>query len=242
MKKMKRAAALLLALLMMLSLCACGKSELAGTWEGRMDLTELVLQEVDETVGQMGISLSGGRELPQIKDYVDLLDIKYTIVFNEDGTYSSQVTQEDLDALAETLKAGIDGYLRQLYFVLLCETLYQMGFTQEINSIEELENFLGITMDEALEESLGMSMDDYMDALMEESFSSAISPEDLSGSGNYKAKDGKLYLSDGLEYQVDPAVYDLYQLEGDVMTIEAGTAALEEGMESVYPMVLNRVA
>ena len=243
MKRMKKAAALLLALLMMLSLCACGKSELVGTWEGRLDMTDVVLSEVDSAMGQLGISLSGGRELPLVTDYVGVLDIRYTMVFNEDGTYSTQVTQEDIDAMAETMKTGFGGYLRQLYFVLLCETLYQMGVTQEMNTVEDLENFLGLTMDEAIYEALGMDMEEYIDVLVDESFSASISPEDLSSSGNFKNKDGKLYLSDGLEYQVDPAVYDLYELEGDTLTLNYGSAPEgDEDSELFYPLVLQKVA
>ena len=59
MKVMKKAAALLLVLAMVFSLCACGKSELVGTWEGRVDMTELALSEVDEAMAQLGSSLSG---------------------------------------------------------------------------------------------------------------------------------------------------------------------------------------
>ena len=243
MKGMKKAAALLLVLAMVFSLCACGKSELVGTWEGRVDMTELALSEVDEAMAQLGSSLSGGRELPLVTDYVESLTIRYTMVFNEDGTYSTQVTQEDIDAMAETMKTGFGGYLRQLYFVLLCETLYQMGVTQEMNTVEDLENFLGLTMDEAIYEALGMDMEEYIDVLVDESFSASISPEDLSSSGNFKNKDGKLYLSDGLEYQVDPAYYDLYELEGDTLTLNFGTAPEgDEESELFYPLVLHKVA
>ena len=243
MKGMKKAAALLLVLAMAFSLCACGKSELVGTWQGRVDMTELALSEVDEVMSELGAAFGDDLELPSVMDYVQTLDIRYTMVFNEDGTYSSQVTQEDIDAMAETLKAGFGDYLRQLYLVLLRETMYQMGLTQEINSVEDLENFLGLTMDEAIYEALGMDMEEYIDVLVDESFSASISPEDLSSSGNFKNKDGKLYLSDGLEYQVDPAYYDLYELEGDTLTLNFGTAPEgDEESELFYPLVLHKVA
>lgn len=243
MKVMKKAAALLLVLAMVFSLCACGKSELVGTWQGRVDMTELALSEVDEVMSELGAAFGDDLELPSVMDYVQTLDIRYTMVFNEDGTYSSQVTQEDIDAMMETLKAGFGDYLRQLYFVLLRETMYQMGLTQEINSVEDLENFLGLTMDEAIYEALGMDMEEYIDVLVDESFSASISPEDLSSSGNFKNKDGKLYLSDGTEYAVDPAYYDLYELEGDTLTLNFGIAPEEdEATEMLYPLVLHKVA
>ena len=64
MKKIKRAAALLLVLVLSLSLCACGKSELIGTWEGRLDMTQEMRKSIDEAVGEFDLSLSGGRQMP----------------------------------------------------------------------------------------------------------------------------------------------------------------------------------
>ncbi len=220
MKKIKRAAALLLVLVLSLSLCACGKSELIGTWEGRLDMTQEMRKAIDEAVGEFDLSLSGGRQMPVMSDYVEEMYLSYSMIFKEDGTYTTMVDESEVDQIAEKLKAGFSDYLRQLFFVLLCETLSQMGMTQEVNSIQELEGLLGITMDEAITEALGMSLDDYMDLVVGESFDQAISIEDLNYSGNFKNKDGKLYLSDGLEYQVDPAVYDLYELEGDTLTVD----------------------
>lgn len=241
MKGMKKAAALLLVLAMVFSLCACGKSELVGTWQGQLDMTEQVLQEVDQAMAQLESLISGDRELPQMGDYVDNISLTYTIAFNEDGTYISEVDQAGIDAMAETMKVGFADYLRQLFFVLLCETLEQMGVTQEFNSAEELENFLGITMDEAINESLGMSLEEYLAVLVDESFQESIASDGLSGVGNFKNKDGKLYMSDGLDYQVDPAYYETYELDGDTLTINAGTATAEDD-ESFYPLVLHKVA
>ena len=238
---MKKAAALLLVLAMVFSLCACGKSELVGTWQGRLDMTEQVRQEVDQTMAQMESLVSGDRELPQMSDYLDNIILTYTIAFNEDGTYISEVDQAGIDAMAETMKVGLADYVRQLFFVLLCETLEQMGVTQELNSVEELETFLGISMDEAISESLGMSLDEYMDMMVDEGFQESIASEGLSGVGNFKNKDGKLYMSDGLDYQVDPAYYETYELDGDTLTINVGTATVE-GNESFYPLVLHKVA
>ena len=241
MKVMKKAAALLLVLAMVFSLCACGKSELVGTWQGRLDMTEQVRQEVDQTMAQMESLVSGDRELPQMSDYLDNIILTYTIAFNEDGTYISEVDQAGIDAMAETMKVGLADYVRQLFFVLLCETLEQMGVTQELNSVEELETFLGISMDEAISESLGMTLDEYMDMMVDEGFQESIASEGLSGVGNFKNKDGKLYMSDGLDYQVDPAYYETYELDGDTLTINVGTATVE-GNESFYPLVLHKVA
>ena len=238
---MKKAAALLLVLAMVFSLCACGKSELVGTWQGRLDMTEQVRQEVDQTMAQMESLVSGDRELPQMSDYLDNIILTYTIAFNEDGTYISEVDQAGIDAMAETMKVGLADYVRQLFFVLLCETLEQMGVTQELNSVEELETFLGISMDEAISESLGMTLDEYMDMMVDEGFQESIASEGLSGVGNFKNKDGKLYMSDGLDYQVDPAYYETYELDGDTLTINVGTATVE-GNESFYPLVLHKVA
>lgn len=56
--------------------------------------------------------------------------------------------------------------------------------------------------------------------------------------GNYKAVDDRLYLSEGLDYAVDMAVYDRYRLSGDTLTLlDSSTGDLA----GFYPLELTRV-
>ncbi len=55
--------------------------------------------------------------------------------------------------------------------------------------------------------------------------------------GNYLVRGNKLYMSEGLDYRVDPKVYDLYCLEGDKLTLLENSA----GAAGLYPLTLTRV-
>ncbi len=57
--------------------------------------------------------------------------------------------------------------------------------------------------------------------------------------GNYLVRGNKLYLSEGLDYRIDPDVYDLYRLEGDELTLLENSAA---DMSGFYPLTLTRAA
>ncbi len=57
--------------------------------------------------------------------------------------------------------------------------------------------------------------------------------------GNYLVRGEKLYMSEGLDYRIDPEVYDRYRLEGDELTLLENSAA---DMSGFYPLTLTRVA
>ena len=58
--------------------------------------------------------------------------------------------------------------------------------------------------------------------------------------GKYKAENGKLYVSAGLNYDVDPTMYEIYTLEGNVFTI-SGCVGSEIPEFNPYPMVFEKI-
>ncbi len=56
--------------------------------------------------------------------------------------------------------------------------------------------------------------------------------------GNYLVRGNKLYVSEGVDYRIDPKVYDLYRLEGDELTLLENST----GATGLYPLTLTRVA
>lgn len=214
---MKKRIALLLSFVLILSLalCACGggekKETLVGTWNATIDIAEVYNAE---------IAASGDEAMAEYLS-VDSFAIPLVMTFNEDGTYSLTVDKEGMDAamngLIEDMKVGLEKYFND-YFS-------SMG--------------LEIDVDEALAAS-GMSLD----ALVEEMKAEIMTEDmyaDMESAGQYKAEDGKLYLTEDVEVEPVGGVYNTYTIEGDTLTIEAGTEELEDEMaELLFPLVLKR--
>lgn len=214
---MKKRIALLLSFVLVLSLalCACGggekKETLVGTWNATIDIAEVYNAE---------IAASGDEAMAEYLS-VDSFAIPLVMTFNEDGTYSLTVDKEGMDAamngLIEDMKVGLEKYFND-YFS-------SMG--------------LEIDVDEALAAS-GMSLD----ALVEEMKGEIMTEDmyaDMESAGQYKAEDGKLYLTEDVEVEPVGGVYNTYTIEGDTLTIEAGTEELEDEMaELLFPLVLKR--
>ena len=214
---MKKRIALLLSFVLVLSLalCACGggekKETLVGTWNATIDIAEVYNAE---------IAASGDEAMAEYLS-VDSFAIPLVMTFNEDGTYSLTVDKEGMDAamngLIEDMKVGLEKYFND-YFS-------SMGL--EIDVVEALA-------------ASGMSLD----ALVEEMKAEIMTEDmyaDMESAGQYKAEDGKLYLTEDVEVEPVGGVYNTYTIEGDTLTIEAGTEELEDEMaELLFPLVLKR--
>lgn len=245
MKRMKKALAMLLVMVMVLSLTACGskKNELVGTWQAKIDMTELIIGEADAGLAEVLASMDCEVELNSIGDYVDAFEPVWIFVFNEDGSYSLTVDEASLCAELESYKAGLEGYFRYFFAELLSQTLVDLGVVEQVNSEEELEAILGVSLDEAITESMGMELGDYVNQVIDEELGgSAEIAEMFNSEGKYKAKDGKLWLSAGLEYNVDVELYDYYSISGNTLTIEVGTAGQEDETAMLYPLVFQKTA
>ena len=214
---MKKRIALLLSFVLVLSLalCACGggekKETLVGTWNASIDIAEVYNAE---------IAASGDEAMAEYLS-VDSFAIPLVMTFNEDGTYSMTVDKEGMDAsmngLIEDMKVGLEKYFND-YFS-------SMGLEIDVN---EALAASGMSLDSLVEEMKGEIMTEDMYA-------------DMESAGQYKAEDGKLYLTEDVEVEPVGGVYNTYTIEGDTLTIEAGTEELEDEMaELLFPLVLKR--
>lgn len=61
---------------------------------------------------------------------------------------------------------------------------------------------------------------------------------EASAQGRYEARGGRLLLSRGLDYRVDPKVYDTYSIQRDTLTIQGGSGGALDGL---FPLKLKRV-
>ena len=94
----KRILALFLTLALCVSLCACGKeSPIAGNWKGILDYSKILEVELSHEDVWEGIPIAG-------------VQLEICFEFSKDGTFSTQITQESVDAMVETLlDIAVDG-------------------------------------------------------------------------------------------------------------------------------------
>ena len=60
-----------------------------------------------------------------------------------------------------------------------------------------------------------------------------------SSEGKFKAKSGRIFLSDGLDYEVDPNVYGIYKVDGSTLTI-LDYVGEDENFLGMYPLTFTK--
>ena len=172
---MKKRIALLLSFVLVLSLalCACGGGK-KDTIVGTWKANIDLAEAFNEEMAAAGMG-----------DFINIesFNLPLVMTFNEDGTGSMTVDQaamtETIDKLAADLTAGLEAYFTE-YFA-------SMG--------------LEIDLDEALAAS-GMSMDDLVEEMKAE-FAGEDAFAEFTNEFKYKAEDGKLYMSEDLESEIN---------------------------------------
>ena len=216
MKNVKRIAALLLALVMVFALCACSDSGSGKDKDEKVEKktdAELIVGTWETEMSMTDYYGDDMGELEGMEAYFDFDKIKITMTFEfeEDGTYTMSVDGDE---------AEIKAILRDGFENLLNDMLEGTGYTLEDAAAEE-----------------GMTADEYLDALMEESFGSGDLIDVDDELGEYKVKNGKLYLvEDGDE--LDEGTYYEYKLKGDKLTLvaEYEDGETTEASDTIFPL------
>lgn len=209
---MKKSVAIVLCLALVFSLCLCGCGSEKKQVLGTWTTTIELADQINE-----GIAGSD----PEAAEYltIDSFKLILNMVFNEDDTYSLKYDEAAAAAEVEKVVNQVtDGTLQYLV-----ATLGELGL--EVTEEEAME-LTGITRED-LQAQFASELD--IEALF----------ADLNMEGNFKVKEGKMYLSDGLEYGVDETMYELYSVEGNTMTIDKGSTG-DDSADFVYPMVFTK--
>lgn len=212
---MKKLFAAPLALVMLLAMAGCSDP-------GEASLTGTWEAQVDASAVLDEILADMDEEL---QSYFEFDGFSFTMVMTlrEDGTYTTSADEVSVEAAVDSLVTSLeDGMIKAME-----AQLAQMG------------------IDTSVEEALaatGMTMADLMTGIDAEAMVAQMTG---SSEGNYKAEEGKLFLSSSLETTVDEAIYDTYELDGDTLTLTGhfGAEGEEEQAfaDDMYPMVFQRI-
>lgn len=216
MKKLTKLTVLLLALVMVLSLCACGGKDdagkaLIGTWALDCDLADAMADELGS-------------------DYADFnAPLKLTILFdfNEDGSYKMYIEEGSFtDSFSSWMDAFIDYSVDMMYDMF--EDAY--GLSKE-------------DADDLVLESYGMSMEEYMREEMSAAIDINALVREMESSGTYETKSNKLYLAEGSS-KIDENYYDIFTVDGNKLTLELPEGADPSEAEIVpglsYPLEFQK--
>lgn len=214
---MKKITAMLLCLVLVLSLCACGaKENLVGTWKANIELADLMNKE---------IAASGDEAMAEAMN-LESFQLPLILELREHGTCTMKVDPEAMAASADKLAADLTEGLKA-YFVTM---LQQQGL--EVEDPTEVLTAMGLDLDALVAE-------------MKDQFLSEDTFAEFTMESKYKAEDGKIYFSDDLESEINADEYNTYTLKGDTLTLDVGNMVIEEGQEDMaaymFPMTLTRV-
>lgn len=225
---MKKFTALVLAVVMMFSLAACGSKDetkkLVGTWQYSMDISEEMNQQMATALEMDDLQLDAS------------FAIYMSLTVAEDGAYTMAV---DMDATG----AELNEYMQALAPVM----------TEAMYAAAEAEGMSREDFDAALVE-LGMTAEEYVAAIlgafdMSALLGAMVGTEDTMVSTGYcKAEEGKLYLAETAAGLTADAGYVNYTLSGDTMTWtdeegELSSQLTEQEQELMqFPMVWTKQA
>ena len=164
----------------------------------------------------------------EMAEYVAIEDFEIVmqLIFNSDGTYKRTVDENSLEDTLEDAKEDLKDGMMDYFKAYLKESGLNM-------TVDELLEASEVDLDELVEEALGKKvMDEMVDSMTDE--------------GNFEVKDGKLFMSDGLDYEIDEEVYETYELNGDELKLIEAVGGdddedLKDLADELYPMVFERV-
>ena len=209
-----------LCILLVLALCAamltaftgCGNEadKLVGTWKAEVDLAAMINEELAAD--------------PALAEHFNISSfcVTLTMTFNEDGTYASGIDGDSVMAAMEGLIADLETGIYAMFEAELEAAGLDM-------SVEDLMALSGVSMDDVLGEMTYTLESGLVEQVVAES----------AMEGNYEVKGDKLFQSEGMEYAIDPAVYEVFELDGNTLTLVEYVGD-DTGISEVYPITFTK--
>ena len=151
-------------------------------------------------------------------DFSCVLSVDFT--FNDDKTYKYSLNKDSFDKAKSMLESNME----KIMIKVVKEAAYNTLTESEIN--------------EAFENAYGMTVKEYVKDAMKDFTYESVNAS-LSGEGNFKVSDNKLFLSDGLDHNVDESTYDVFVKNSSteiVLTEEYVKNIKSENADSIFPM------
>ncbi len=211
---MKKFLALVLSAVLLVGVLAgCGGGKESASGDG-LEGTWRTEIDMAEMINEQ-MAASGMGEFVNISDF----SLAMVMEIKGDGTYAMTVDKDALtssmEGVKDDLKSGVTAYMENM--------LKEQG--------------ADMSVEDALEAS-GMSLDDMVD----QAFNEETMDEMTAGlhiEGQYKAEDGKFYTSGSVD-EAPSDNYESYTLDGDTLTLDAGSTEVPSEMEAFLPLVFTR--
>jgi len=209
-------------LVLIIAFCCVGcadEKKLVGKWETTQDWSDILIET-------LGLDTENDEVMKFVE--IDDFEVLYIMEFSSNNTYKSYIDKASMKKAFDNLKQDMrDGLTK--YF--------QNNIT---------ENGYDLTVDEylALAET---SLDEIIDPIVTDKAAENAAAE-ADNEGNFKAKDGKLYLSSGLQYETDEKIYCTYEVTDNSLKLikqygdkEDYDQVAQSFDSKMYPMTFKKV-
>ena len=205
---------------------ALASTKILGTWEAESDLIDTLVESVDSSLGDYDFTFA---------DYLDSFPVPVSLELREDGTYSVSSNRAKLEDTFVVLKEATMNFYSDLFLMILSEQMRASGLGT-FSTWEEIEDYFGMDKDALFVQFSSMSLSDLVDSVLGDDMIDMLMDE-ITFNGQFKAEDGKLFLSRSESAEPDSNPYD-YVLDGNTLTLTGFNGEDMLGLE--YPVVFER--
>ena len=209
---MKKFLALLLAVMMVMTLAACGA-------DADKELTEKIQ-------GSWTLELTMTGDMMGVSEFTGEIALPITITFDADGIMTMHMTEENKAVFAESLETEMYAFMTDMMY----SQFEDMGMSRE-EADAAVQEYYGQTMEELI--------DELMAELMAELDADELAAE-MESSSAYIIKNGKLYTGDSTD-DLDVMECNEIELSGNTLKLLSSNAAdTWEDLNLTFPITLTR--
>lgn len=209
---MKKFLALLLAVMMVMSLAACGA-------DADKELTEKIQ-------GSWTLELTMTGDMMGVSEFTGEIALPITITFDADGIMTMHMTEENKAVFTESLETEMYTFMTDMMY----SQFEDMGMTRE-EADAAVQEYYGQTMEEVIEE--------LMAEVMTELDADELAAE-MESSSAYIIKNGKLYTGESTD-DLDVMECNEIELSGNTLKLlSSNDASTWEDLNLTFPITLTR--